>query len=57
MLYTTGVCAEKELCVTRFSANLLVFYTVDGLKGDLIIRFNLLKLLCEEHVNISAALN
>ena len=55
ILYTIGVCAEKELCVTRFLANLLVFYIVDGLKEDLII-FNVLKLLCKDHVNIHAAL-
>ena len=52
---TTGVCAEKELCVTRSLANLLVFYIVDGLKGDLIICFNVGKLLCKDHVNIHAA--
>ena len=45
--------AEKELCVSRFLANLLVFYIVDGFKGDLIICFNVLTLLCKIH----AALN
>ena len=30
-------CVEKELCVPRFLAIILVFYIVDGLKGDLII--------------------
>ena len=29
-----GVCAEKELSVTCFLTNLLVFYIVDGLKRD-----------------------
>ena len=48
---------RKELCMTHFSANLSVFYTVDGLKRDLIIRFNVFKLLCKDHVNINAALN
>ena len=40
-----------------FLANLLVFYIVDGLKGDLIICFNVLTLLCKVHVNIHVALN
>ena len=35
VLYTIGVCAEKEFCATHFSANLSVYYIVDGLKGDL----------------------
>ena len=39
----------------RFSASLLVLYIVDGLKDDLIICFNVLKLFCD--VNIHAALN
>ena len=52
-----GVCAEKELCVLCFLVNLLVFYIVDRLKGDLIICFKVLKLLCKDHVNIHAALN
>ena len=56
-VHPIGVCAEKELCVTRFLAKLLVFYIVDGLNGDLIICFNVLKLLCKDHVNIHAALN
>ena len=38
-------------------ANLLVFYIVDGLKGDLIICFKVLTLLCKDHENIHAALN
>ena len=37
----------------RFSANLLVFYIADDLKGDLIICFNVLKLLCKGHVKTS----
>ena len=45
VLYTMGVCTEKELCVTDFLADLSEFYIVDGLKGDLIIFFNVLKLL------------
>ena len=32
-----------------FLANLSVFYIVDGLKGDLTICFNVLKLLCKSH--------
>ena len=50
VLYIILVCAEKELCVLRFLAILLVFYIVGGLKGDLIICLNV-------HVNIHAALN
>ena len=57
VLYTIWVCAEKELCVPRFSANLLVCYIVDGLKGDLIICLNVLTLLCKDQVNTHAALN
>ena len=57
ILYTIAVCAEKELFVPRFLANLLVFNIVDGLKGDLIICFNALMLLCKDHVNTHAALN
>ena len=49
--------SEKELCVLRFLANLLVFYIVDGPKGDLIICCNVLTLICKDHVNIHAALN
>ena len=55
VLYTICVCAEKELCVPRFLAILLVFYIVDGLKGDLIICFNVLRLPCKDHVNTHAA--
>ena len=39
----------------RFLANLLVFYIVDGVKGDLIICFNVLTLIRKDHVNIHAA--
>ena len=49
------ICAEKELCVPCFLANLLVFYIVDGLKGNLIICFNVLTPLCKDDVNIHAA--
>ena len=38
--------------MTRFLANVLVFYVVDGLKAGLIICFNVLKLLCKEHVTL-----
>ena len=48
--------AEKELCMPHFLANPLVFYIVDGLKGDLINCFNILVLLYRDHVNIQAAL-
>ena len=41
----------------RFLANRSVFYVVDGLKGDLIICFNVLTLLCKDHVNTHAAFN
>ena len=41
----------------RFLANLLLFYIVDGLKGDLRICFNVLSLLYKDHINIYAALN
>ena len=51
------ICDEKELCVSGFVAILLVFYIVDSLKGDLIICFNVLTLLCKDHVDINAALN
>ena len=43
----------------RFLANLLAFYIVDSLKGDLIIIyicFNVLMLLCKDHINIHAAI-
>ena len=43
--------------MARFSANLSVFYVVDGLKKNLIICFDVPKLLCIDHVNIDAALN
>ena len=43
--------------MSRFVANLLVFYIVDGLKEDLIICFNVLKLLCKDDVNVHVALN
>ena len=39
-----------------FLANLSVFYIVDDLKGDLIICFNVLALLCTDHGNVHAAL-
>ena len=55
--YSIRVCAEKDLCVPRFLANLLVFYIVDGVKGDLIFCFNIITLLCKDHVNIHVALN
>ena len=57
VLYIIRVCAEKELCVPRFLAILLVFYIVGGLEGDLIICLNVLTLPFGDHVNIHAALN
>ena len=38
--------------MSRFFAILIVLYIVDGLKGDLIICFNVLTLPCKDHVNI-----
>ena len=51
------VHAEKELCVPRLLAILLVFYIVKGLKRDLVICFNVLRLPCKDHVNIHATSN
>ena len=58
-LFITRPCFTRKATppLGRFSANLIVFYIVDGLKGDLIICFNALILLCGDHVNIHAALN
>ena len=47
---------KQEVMKNWRHENLLVFYIVDGLKGNLIICFNFLMLLCKHHVNIHAAL-
>ena len=40
-----------------FLRKYFLFYTVDGLKGDLIICFDVLTLLCKDHANTHVALN
>ena len=51
-----SMCREGALRA-RFLANFSVFYIVDGVKGDLIICFNVFKLLRKDHVNNHATLN